>query len=235
MKNKLIASLVPVLLVALGLLFAPLASAATSPSVRNGVVHACMKVKGKPAQRGMIRIVGPTQKCNRKRGWKALNWNITGAAGAKGDTGPQGSGGSQGADGATGAEGKRGEQGSGATVENQLKEVIASQAKEIEKLTDEVSTLSSGLGTVEGTVGTALATANTAKTTAETATDKAGEAVTSVTTLAGKVSGQCSALNEVSTQANELTAGVSELTGALNAVLFGFLPKLPENSKGVTC
>jgi hypothetical protein len=228
MKNKPIAPLVPVLLVALGLLVAPLASAATSPSVHNGVVHACMKAKGKRAQRGMIRIVGPSQKCNVKHGWKALNWNIAGAAGARGDAGPQGLAGATGANGSDGAEGKQGEKGSAATVENQLKEVIASQAKEIEKLNNEVSTLSGG-------VSTALATANSARTSAETATTEAGEAVTSVATLTGKVTGQCAALNEVSTQANELAAGVSELTGALNLVLGGFLPKLPENSEGVTC
>lgn len=231
MKTKLIAPVIPVLLVALGLLVAPLASAVTSPSVHNGVVHACMKAKGKPAQRGMIRIVGPSQKCNVKRGWKALNWNITGAAGTQGDAGPQGLAGATGAngsDGSNGAEGKQGEKGSDATVESQLKEVIASQAKEIEKLNNEVSALSGG-------VSTALATANSAKSTAETATTEAGEAVTSVATLAGKVTGQCAALNEVSTQANKITGGINELTGVLGVVLVPTPLKLPENSKGVTC
>src|ERR1700709_1431462 len=141
MKAKLIAPLVPVLLVALGLTFAPLASAATNPSVQNGVVHACMKVKGKKAQRGMIRIVGPTQKCNAKQGWKALNWNITVVAGAKGDNGDPGSAGAQGVSctsGSNGAQGAQGPQGSSATVETQLKEVIAAQTDKIEKLTNEV-------------------------------------------------------------------------------------------------
>src|ERR1700761_8012513 len=128
MKAKLIAPLVPVLLVALGLFLVPLASAASTPSVQNGVVHACMKVKGKKAQRGMIRIVGPTQKCNTKQGWKALSWNITGVTGAKGDNGapgPAGAKGVNGNNGSNGAAGAQGEKGSAATVETQLKEVIS--------------------------------------------------------------------------------------------------------------
>jgi hypothetical protein len=221
MKNKLIAPLVPVLLVAFGLLVAPLASAATSPSVQNGVVHACVKVKGKPAQRGMIRIAGPTQKCNRKRGWKALNWNVAGAAGAKGETGPQGAIGARGANGSNGSNGAQGEKGSAATVEGQLKEVIAAQTKEIEKLTNEVSTLTNGLvnltSTVQGVEGTLNST------------------VGSVASLTGKVSGQCSALNEVSTQANGITSGINQLTGILGVLLVPTPLSLPVNSTGVTC
>src|ERR1700761_1000557 len=161
MKTKLITPLVSVLLVAQGLVVAPLASAATTPSVQNGVVHACMKVKGKRSQRGMIRIVGPTQKCNAKQGWKALNWNITGVTGAKGDNGapgPAGAKGVNGNNGSNGAAGAHGEKGAAATVETQLKEVISGQTKEIEKLTNEVSTLTGGLvnltATVNGVEGT---------------------------------------------------------------------------------
>jgi hypothetical protein len=226
MKAKLIAPLVPVLLVALGLFVAPLASAATTPSVQNGVVHACMKVKGKKAQRGMIRIVGPTQKCNAKQGWKALNWNITGAAGAKGDNGapgPAGAKGVSGANGSTGAQGSQGPQGSAATVETQLKEIIAAQTDKIEKLTNEVSLLTGGLlnltSTVQGVKGTLDST------------------VTSLTGLTGKVGGQCTALNEVSKQANGLSGGLTELlTTTLGGLLgLGAPPKLPVNSLGVTC
>ena len=209
MKAKLIAPLVLVLLVALGLTVAPLASAATTPSVQNGVVHACMKVKGKRSQRGMIRIVGPTQKCNAKQGWKALNWNITGAAGAKGVSGANGS---------TGAQGP---QGSSATVETQLKEVIAAQTDKIEKLTNEVSVLTGGLlnltSTVSGVKGTLDST------------------VTSLTGLTGKVGTQCTALNAVSTQANGLLGGVNQLTGLLGIILVPTPLTLPAATTGVTC
>lgn len=224
MKAKLIAPLVPVLLVALGLTVAPLASAATTPSVQNGVVHACMKVKGKRSQRGMIRIVGPTQKCNAKQGWKALNWNIAGAAGAKGDNGAQGPAGAKGAGGAngsTGPQGAQGPQGSSATVETQLKEVIAAQTDKIEKLTNEVSVLTGGLlnltSTVQGVKGTLDST------------------VTSLTGLTGKVGTQCTALNQVSAQANGLLGGVNQLTGLLGVLLVPTPLTLPAATTGVTC
>jgi hypothetical protein len=218
MKAKLIAPLVPVLLVALGLFVAPLASAASTPSVQNGVVHACMKVKGKKAQRGMIRIVGPTQKCNAKLGWKALDWNITGVAGPQGDNGAQGAkgaAGTNGTNGSTGAQGAQGPQGSSATVETQLKEIIAAQTDKIEKLTNEVSVLTGGLlnltSTVQGVKGTLDST------------------VTSLTGLTGKVGTQCTALNSVTTQANGLLSGINQLTGVL-----GVLVPNPLNLPGTT-
>jgi hypothetical protein len=221
MKAKLIAPLVPVLLVALGLTVAPLASAATTPSVQNGVVHACMKVKGKRSQRGMIRIVGPTQKCNAKQGWKALNWNITGAAGAKGDNGAQGPAGAKGVSGAIGSTGAQGPQGSSATVETQLKEVIAAQTDKIEKLTNEVSVLTGGLlnltSTVQGVKGTLDST------------------VTSLTGLTGKVGTQCTGLNQVSTEANGLLGGINQLTGVLGILLVPSPLTLPGTTTAVTC
>ncbi len=224
MKAKLIAPLVPVLLVALGLTVPSLASAATTPSIQNGVVHACMKVKGKKAQRGMIRIVGPTQKCNAKQGWKALNWNITGPGGAKGDNGapgPAGAKGVSGINGSTGAQGAQGPQGSAATVESQLKEVIAAQTDKIEKLTNEVSVLTGGLlnltSTVQGVKGTLDST------------------VTSLTGLTGKVGTQCTALNQVSTEANGLLGGVNQLTGLLGIILVPTPLTLPTATTGVTC
>jgi hypothetical protein len=224
MKAKLIAPLVPVLLVALGLTVPPLASAATTPSVQNGVVHACMKVKGKKAQRGMIRIVGPTQKCNAKQGWKALNWNITGVAGAKGDNGAPGSAGAKGVsgtNGSNGAQGAQGPQGSSATVETQLKEVIAAQTDKIEKLTNEVSVLTGGLlnltSTVQGVKGTLDST------------------VTSLTGLTGKVGTQCTALNQVSTEANGLLGGINQLTGVLGILLVPSPLTLPGTTTAVTC
>jgi hypothetical protein len=221
MKTKLITPLVPVLLVALGLIVAPLASAASTPSVQNGVVHACMKVKGKKAQRGIIRIVGPTQKCNAKLGWKALNWNITGAKGDNGAQGAAGAKGVNGTNGSTGAQGPQGPQGSAATVESQLKEVIAAQTTKIEQLTNEVSVLTGGLlnltSTVQGVKGTLDST------------------VTSLTGLTGKVGTQCTALNAVSTQANGLLGGVNQLTGLLGIVLVPTPLTLPAATTGVTC
>ena len=221
MKTKLITPLVSVLLVALGLIVAPLASAASTPSVQNGVVHACMKVKGKRSQRGMIRIVGPTQKCNAKQGWKALNWNITGVAGAKGDNGARGPGRRKRRQRHQRlTAGAQGEKGSAATVETQLKEVIASQTSKIEQLTNEVSVLTGGLlnltSTVQGVKGTLDST------------------VTSLTGLTGKVGTQCTALNAVSTQANGLLGGINQLTGVLGILVPNPLT-LPGTTTAVTC
>jgi hypothetical protein len=175
-------------------------------------------VKGKKAQRGMIRIVGPTAKCNTKQGWKALNWNITGVAGPQGDNGAQGQAGAKGvagANGSAGAQGAQGPQGSAATVETQLKEVIAAQTTKIEKLTNEVSVLTGGLlnltSTVQGVEGTLDST------------------VTSLTGLTGKVGTQCTALNSVTTQANGLLGGINQLTGVL-----GVLVPNPLNLPGTT-
>jgi len=227
MKTKLVAPLVPVLLIALGLAVAPLASAAPAPLVSNGSVHACVKVKGKRSQRGMMRVVGAKQKCNTKRGWKALAWSVAGGAnGANGENGggTQGPAGPRGATGATGATGPAGPQGSAATVEGQLKEVIASQTKEIEKLTDEVSSLTGGLlnltSTVNGVEGTL------------------GSTVSSLSSLTGKVGNQCTLLNQVSGQANGITSGVNELTSELGGALvtlLGLSPTLPTNTNPVTC
>lgn len=215
MKAKLIAPVVSVLLIALGLLVAPLASAASTPSVANGVVHACMKVKGKAAQKGTIRIVGANAKCNTKRGWMALNWNVTGPAGAQGDKGSEGAAGAKGVAGTNGTQGAQGPQGSAATVETQLKEVIAAQTDKIEKLTNEVSVLTGGLlnltSTVQGVKGTLDST------------------VTSLTGLTGKVGTQCAALNAVSTQGNGLLSGINQLTGVL-----GVLVPNPLNLPGTT-
>jgi hypothetical protein len=221
MKTKLVAPLVPALLVALGLLFAPLASATSAPLTTNGSVHACVKAKGKASQRGMLRVVGPNQKCNTKRGWKALNWSVTGPAGSKGEAGPQGPTGAKGASGSNGSNGARGEKGSDATVEGQLKEVIATQTKEIENLTNEVSTLTGGLlnltSTVHGVEGTLTST------------------VSSLGLLTGKVSGQCSLLNEVSGQANGITSGVSQITSAVKTLLPALAPTLPIDTTPTTC
>src|ERR1700742_1515711 len=224
MKAKLVAPLIPVLLVALGLLVAPLASAASAPLTTNGSVHACVKAKGKPAQRGMLRVVGPNQKCNAKRGWKALNWNVAGPAGAKGEAGAQGPAGAKGTaglNGSNGSQGAQGAKGSVATVESQLKEIIATQTNKIEQLTNEVSVLTGGLldltSTVQGVKGTLDST------------------VTSLTSLTGKVGTQCSGLNAVSTEANGLLGGINQLTGVLGLVLVPSPLNLPGASTAVPC
>ncbi len=132
MKAKLLTPLVPILF-ALGvaLFMAPLAGAATKTLVKNGVVHSCVKVKGKKS--GAIRIVTAAKQCKSSRGEVALVWNQNASSGSSTSvsTGPQGPAGTNGATGATGATGK---EGSAAAVNKELEKVIAEQTEEIEKL-----------------------------------------------------------------------------------------------------
>jgi Collagen triple helix repeat (20 copies) len=179
MRLRSIAILASVLPIVLGLVLAPLASAGNSPRVTGGVIHACMKTKGKKSQRGTLRIVNSAKQCKKKKGEKALTWGLVGpttagpqgATGSQGPTGPNGATGTTGANGATGTNGttgangeagtrgEKGEKGSAATLENQLEEVIDEQTKEIELLSGKVLTLTgelldleNGLDTVKGTV-----------------------------------------------------------------------------------
>jgi hypothetical protein len=151
-----------------GLTQSPLADA-RGLKVKNGIVHACLKTKGKKSQRGTIRVVNSPKQCKKKKGERPLTWSLAGpsrpAAGAAGPAGPPGPAGAQGATGAagpvgpTGGNGGQGEKGSAAEVEELLKETISEQQKEIQvllgnvgTLTTEVIDLESGLGTVKSSV-----------------------------------------------------------------------------------
>ena len=52
--------------------------------MKNGVIHACLKTKGKKSQRGTIHIVGSARKCNRRKGEQGVA-GPTGTAGAQGE------------------------------------------------------------------------------------------------------------------------------------------------------
>ena len=57
-------------------------------STTAGVIHACMKTKGKKAQRGTIRVVTSPKAC--KKGERALTWNLAGPGGSQGSQGSTG-------------------------------------------------------------------------------------------------------------------------------------------------
>lgn len=261
MQAKRIVTLASALL-ALGLLLAPLAAAGKSPRVRNGVVHACVKTKGKRSQRGTIRIVNSARQCKRKKGEQALTWSLLGA-GATGGTGTAGATSPQGTMGPTGPAGEKGaqgEKGAAATIESQLKETIVTQTKDIEDLTGKVlgleHELEVGLEKAKTSVtdlGTNLNnTINGVKTdlgneigdvagnlgSFETTTNQSIANVQSTTaTLTGEIAKQCSSLSEVVTQANGLGGAFDELlgVGAVKTLLGGVLPKVPTETKAVTC
>jgi hypothetical protein len=77
------------------------ASAQRNPLVgRDGKIHACYRVKGKP--RGALRVVrSPRAHC--RRGERKVAWTVAGAEGTAGSTGAAGAPGGQGGDGTQGA------------------------------------------------------------------------------------------------------------------------------------
>src|ERR1700749_4144963 len=111
MKIKFFSTTLFALLAVVGLVAAPLASAA--PRVQGGVVHACMKTKGTKRTVGTLRIVTSIKECKRKRGETALSWNLAGATGPSGTSGTSGTSGSgtvtEGAAGKAGEKGTKGE------------------------------------------------------------------------------------------------------------------------------
>jgi hypothetical protein len=175
MKIKRFAPLASVLLVAVLALAvaAPFASAAKAPTV-TGIVHACIKTKGKKSQRGSIRIVttGPA--------------GVTGAAGANGAQGEKGS--------AAVVELQLQE-----VISNQTKE-IQQLTTNVLGLTKEVADLEGTLGTVEktvGTLGTTVGTLGTNLTTTLTANQKA--TCQTLGTVSGQVKSVTGSLNSLAT------------------------------------
>jgi hypothetical protein len=111
MRTKLLLTMSSALLV-LGLVLAPLAAAGKGPRVKNGVVHACLKTKGKKSQRGTIHVVDSAKQCNRKKGEQALTWSLgTSTTGTQGPAGPAGETGAAGPTGKAGAAGANGANG----------------------------------------------------------------------------------------------------------------------------
>lgn len=66
------------------------ASFAASPVGKDGTIHACYKVKGKP--KGTLRVIGTKARC--KRGERKVIWNAAAQSGQSGAGGQNGSSGS---------------------------------------------------------------------------------------------------------------------------------------------
>ncbi len=144
---------------ALGVLFLALTTgvaASAQPIAKNGVIHSCVKAKGK--NRGALRVVASARGCKHLRGgWRSLSWSAGSSTGASGQSGAQGSGGQQGPQGAPGPEGRQGVAGQ---IEKSLVDTVSTQASEIDALNKQVSSLTGellnlegSLEDVEGTVG----------------------------------------------------------------------------------
>ncbi|HET6998350.1 MAG TPA: hypothetical protein VFI03_07140 [Solirubrobacterales bacterium] len=87
----------------LSLALAGTASAAT-PVTKDGTIHACYRVKGKP--KGAMRVV-KSGKARCQRGERKLAWVATGAVGAAGAAGSAGAAGTDGVNGAAGQAGAK--------------------------------------------------------------------------------------------------------------------------------
>jgi len=92
---------------------------------KDGKIHACYRVKGKP--RGALRAM-PGARSHCRRGERKVAWTVAGAVGA---TGSSGSSGTQSAQGAQGSAGQAGSQG---TVSSTLTEQIGSLSTRIANL-----------------------------------------------------------------------------------------------------
>jgi hypothetical protein len=126
-------------------------SFAASPVGKDGTIHACYKVKGKP--KGTLRVVGAQKRC--KRGERKVVWNASGQGGQSGTAGQNGQGGS------SGSQGQGGSDGTSSANEVALKTQIASLNVKIDGLEKILGGLTSGdllgaVNTVKGLTNTDL-------------------------------------------------------------------------------
>jgi hypothetical protein len=126
-------------------------SYAASPVSKDGTIHACYKVKGKP--KGTLRVVGAQKRC--KRGERKVVWNASGQGGQSGTAGQNGQGGS------SGSQGQGGTDGTSSANELALKTQIASLNVKIDGLEKILGGLTNGdllgaVSTVKGLTNTDL-------------------------------------------------------------------------------
>lgn len=198
------------------------ASGAPAPD-SSGVLHACVVTKGKARLRGTVRVVSSPRSCKRRRGERAIAWNVSGTGGAAGPAGPAGQAGAAGTQGVAGLRGADGATGPTGQVDEALLNVVQEQSAQIAALQGTVASLQTELTNVAGGLtdlqGTVAGLGDT------------------VTALEGTVAGVCAQVSSVATTVNKLTTAVSGIT-LLNVLKLGGLglsiPALP-NPVGTSC
>lgn len=182
-------------------------ASAAKPFAKKGVIHACIKAKGK--NKGALRVVAAKRACKRMRGWRALSWSAKGQAGRD----AQANGGQPGPQGSPGPEGKPGQPGAAGQVEQSLLETIQTQSAQINALTEQVTDLSGKVLSLEG--GLSAVTGDLAN-------------------LEGTVGEACGQLSVLTTQADEI---LSSLLGSTVAVLGNLLdvPSPPDPLGAFEC
>jgi hypothetical protein len=198
------------LLFALCVACSPASAKPPASSAEVHTVQACAVKAGK--HRGSLRLISVGKRC--KRGERRIVWNVLGPPGPQGAVGTAGSLGEKGSQGSAGAQGPPGTPG---VVDLSLKELVETQGKQIETLTDSLDTTTSLL---QGVTHEQLTTAVDAgaKLNGIAATDIEG-AITNANKLVGVTSGELSGA----------IANAAKLSGITTAELnnaIGTIPKV---------
>jgi hypothetical protein len=186
-------------------------SYAASPVSKDGTIHACYKVKGKP--KGTLRVVGAQKRC--KRGERKVIWNASGQGGQSGTAGQNGQGGS------SGSQGQGGTDGTSSANELALKTQIASLNVKIDGLEKILGGLTNG--DLLGAVSTVKGLTNTD--------------LTETVDALPLVSSLCDQNEEMAEQIN-LISGVVKglgLSSALEALGLLVIPTLPTDLPTLGC
>jgi hypothetical protein len=199
-------------------------AAAAPPVGKDGQIHACYRVKGKP--KGSLRVV-PSAKKRCRRGERKVTWSVAGSAGqvgANGQSAGNGQSGQSGVDGSSGADGAPG------TGEAALITKVASLSLRVEELENVLDGLDNTqlLNTVDAVKGLDNGVLTDAVEAVEGLThSELNEAVKSLPA----VESLCEQTPELAEQANLLGEVIGDL--GLGGVLGGFLeiPTLPNELK----
>ncbi|HEX4465288.1 MAG TPA: hypothetical protein VH042_11685 [Solirubrobacterales bacterium] len=185
-------------------------ASAASPVGKDGTIHACYRVKGKP--KGNLRVVAAKARC--KRGERKVVWSATGQNGQSGSSGQNGSSGS-------GQQGQAGTDGTPSPGEVALKTQVASLNLKIDGLEEVLGGL---------TKGDLLGAVNTVKGLNNTDLTETVDALPLVSSL-------CTQNEELAEQIN-LISGVVEnlgLSSALEALGLLVIPTLPADLPPLGC
>jgi hypothetical protein len=178
---------------------------------KDGQIHACYRVKGKP--KGALRVV-PSARTRCRKGERKATWSVAGPGGQSGAAGQAGSN-------SSGAQGQAGSNGTSSSGEAALKTQIASLNLKIDGLEETLGGLTKG--DLLGAVNTVKGLTNT-------------DLTETVDTLP-LVSSLCSQNEELAEQIN-LISGVVEnlgLSSALEALGLLVIPTLPADLPTLGC
>jgi hypothetical protein len=196
------------------------AAALAAPIGKDGMIHACYRVKGKP--KGSLRVVR-SARAHCRRGERKVAWNLVPVGGASGQSGQSGQGGASGRQGDGGAAGAPG------SNEAALEAKVASLSLKVETLEDLLDGVGSGgvsglVSRVDGMEGLLSGV-------------EAGDLSNAVNTL-GNVTNQkledavdgFPMLEKACEQTEELTERSNALLGFIGSLdTLNLLPTLPQN------